>query len=91
MVISHDLISATGAQDPRGYAIYNNLKANDNLFLMLSGHNHGQYYRTDTNGTRVVATCLSDYQDMALGGSGYLRLYQFSPSNNVIHVSTYSP
>ena len=46
VVISHDLISTTGAQDPRGYAIYNNLKANDNLFLMLCGHNHGQYYRT---------------------------------------------
>ncbi len=91
VVISHDLISTTGAQDPRGYAIYNNLKANDNLFLMLCGHNHGQYYRTDTNGTHVVATCLSDYQDMTLGGSGYLRLYQFSPSNNVIRVSTYSP
>ena len=91
VVVSHDILAATGAQDPRGYAIYNNLKSNDNLFLMLCGHNHGQYYRSDTNGTHVVAECLSDYQDFALGGGGYLRLYQFSPSNNVIHVSTYSP
>jgi hypothetical protein len=91
VVITHDLLAISGAQDPRGYAIYNNLKGNDNLFLMLCGHNHGQYYRSDTNGTHVIATCLSDYQNLAQGGSGYLRLYQFSPSNNVIHVSTYSP
>jgi Concanavalin A-like lectin/glucanases superfamily/Bacterial Ig domain len=91
IVVSHDLLAATGGQDPRGYAIYNNLKNNQNLFLMLCGHNHGQYYRTDTNGTQIISTCLSDYQDFPLGGNGYLRLYQFSPSNNVIHVSTYSP
>ena len=91
IVVSHDILAISGAQDPRGYAIYNNLKGNDNLFLMLCGHNHGQYYRRDTNGTQVVSTCLSDYQDFPLGGSGYLRTYQFSPANNVIHVNTYSP
>ena len=91
IVVTHDLLAASGVQDPRGYAIYSNLKTNDNLFLMLCGHNHGQWYRTDTNGTHVISTCLSDYQDFPNGGNGYLRIYQFSPSNNVIHVSTYSP
>lgn len=91
VVVTHDLLSKTGVQDPRGYAIYNNLKGNPNLFLMLCGHNHGQWYRSDTNGNQVIATCLSDYQDLSQGGQGFLRIYQFSPSNNVIHVSTYSP
>ena len=91
VVISHDLLSSAGNWDPRGYAIYNNLKDNQNLFMMLCGHNHAQNYRRDTNNNSVVTTCLSDYQDFPLGGSGFLRIYQFSPSNNVIHVSTYSP
>jgi hypothetical protein len=34
---------------------------------------------------------MSDYQGRTNGGNGWLRLMQFSPSNNVIHVSTYSP
>src|SRR6202000_2852395 len=77
--------------DPRGQTIFDNLKNNENLFLMLCGHNQGQYYRQDTIGNRVIATCLSDYQDWPNGGNGYLRTYQFSPSNNVIHVNTFSP
>ena len=91
IVVSHDILAANGGFDPRGQAIYDNLKANNNLFLMLCGHNQGQYYRSDTNGTHVIASCLSDYQDFPNGGGGYLRTYQFSPSNNVIHVNTYSP
>jgi hypothetical protein len=91
IVVSHDILTVNGGFDPRGQTIYDNLKANNNLFLMLCGHNHGQYYRCDTNGTHVIASCLSDYQDFPNGGGGFLRTYQFSPSNNVIHVNTYSP
>src|SRR5262249_17395766 len=46
---------------------------------------------SDTFNGRTVWTLLSDYQDLANGGNGWLRTYQFSPSNNVIHAKTYSP
>jgi len=91
IVVSHDLLSKAGGFDPRGQTIFDNLKNNQNLFLMLCGHNQGQYYRQDTVSNHVIATCLSDYQDWPNGGNGYLRTYQFSPSNNVIHVNTFSP
>ena len=46
--------------------------------------------RRDFEG-RVVYQLLADYQDLPLGGSGYLRIMTFEPQNDIIHVSTYSP
>ena len=94
IVISHYIINAGfqasfGAQ---GQAIYNALKSNPNLFLMLCGHvspEEGQ--RTDIFNGHTVHTLLSDYQSRTNGGDGWLRILEFSPSNNVIRVKTYSP
>jgi len=76
----------------QGQAIYNGLKGNPNLFLILGGHStppEGQ--RQDTfNGNRVVSIH-SDYQELANGGSGWFRIMTFSPANNSVHVQTYSP
>lgn len=80
--------SAFGAQ---GAAIYNALKANPNLFLMLSGHVDGEGSREDVYNGHKVYTLVSDYQFRLNGGNGYLRIMDFSPSNGVIRVSTYSP
>ena len=91
IVVSHDLLAVTGAFDPRGQAIYDNLKDNPNLFLMLCGHNHGEASRCDTHDGRSVVTCLSDYQSLPEGGGGFLRLYTFSPAENAVRVQTYSP
>ena len=94
IVVSHWIINdgfnATfGAQ---GQAIYNVLKSNPNLFLMLCGHvSPPEGQRTDTFNGHTVWTLLSDYQSRTGGGNGWLRLYEFSPSNSVIHVKTYSP
>lgn len=78
-----------GAQ---GQAIYNALSDHPNVFLMLGGHIHGEGRRQDTavNGN-VVHTLLSDYQDLPNGGDGWLRIMRFSPANNTITVTTYSP
>lgn len=77
---------------PQGRATYNALKANPNLFLMLSGHwtpPEGQ--RADVlNGNRVF-TVMSDYQDSGNGGSGWMRILTFVPSTNQVQVQTYSP
>ncbi|HZI31406.1 MAG TPA: phosphohydrolase, partial [Candidatus Binatia bacterium] len=76
---------------PQGAAIYAALKANPNLFLMLSGHVNGEGSRQDTFNFHTVYTLVSDYQFRTNGGNGFMRLMQFSPSNNVIRVSTFSP
>lgn len=91
IVVSHDLLAVDSSFDPRGRAIYHNLRNNPNLFLMLCGHNHGEARRYDTFDGHTVITCLSDYQSWPEGGGGYLRIYQFFPSENLVRVQTYSP
>jgi hypothetical protein len=91
IVVSHDLLAVNGSFDPRGQAIYDKLKSHPNLFLMLCGHNHGEARRYDTFDGRTAITCLSDYQSWPEGGGGYLRLYRFSPAENLVRVQTFSP
>ncbi len=80
----------------QGTAIYNALKTNANLFLMLGGHTcgsngEGEGSRSDTYDGNTVRTLISDYQCRTNGGNGIMRLMDFSPSNNVVTVQTYSP
>lgn len=91
IVVSHDLLAVNGSFDPRGQAIYDKLKSHPNLFLMLCGHNHGEARRYDSFDGRTVITGLSDYQSWPEGGGGYLRLYRFSPDENLVRVQTFSP
>ena len=91
ILVSHALISTSGAFDLRGHQIYEKLKGNQNLFLMLCGHHHGEARRVDLYEDRAVMTCLSDYQSLPEGGGGFLRLFRFSPAKNTVHVQTYSP
>ena len=77
--------------DTNGLQMWNRLiKKNRNVFLVLAGHIPG-FARHDQWEERVVYQLLADYQDMPLGGSGYLRIMTFEPQNDIIHVSTYSP
>ena len=93
IVTSHYLIGAgnPGAFGAQGNAIYNGLKNNPNLFLMLCGHIHAEGRRTDVYQGRSVTTILSDYQGLDNGGQGLLRIFTFSPANNRIHVESWSP
>src|SRR5436190_8067824 len=94
IVVSHWIINDgfNATFSTQGQAIYNMLKSNPNLFLMLCGHvSPPEGQRTDTFNGHTVWTLLSDYQSRTGGGNGWLRLYEFSPSNDVIHVKTYSP
>ena len=93
IVNSHWII---GTGDPasfggQGQAIYDRLKDNANFFLMNSGHVHGEGKRSDTYQGRTVHTILTDYQSAANGGNGFLRILTFSPTNDTIHVESYSP
>jgi hypothetical protein len=93
IIVSHYLVEP-GNPAPfgmQGRDIYDALKGNANLFLMLAGHRHGEGRRTDVFNGNTVHTLLADYQERENGGNGWLRILQFSPANNQIRVRTYSP
>ena len=93
-IVSSHYIMEIGEQAPfsvQGQAIYDALKHNPNLFLMLAGHMHGEGKRIDVYDENVVWTLLADYQDEPNQGNGWTRLLEFSPADDEIRVSTYSP
>jgi hypothetical protein len=70
----------------------NFVKKNNEIFLVLCGHNHLQYHTHVTNDFgNITHEVLADYQDMPNGGNGFMRLMTFIPTENKIEVSTYSP
>ena len=75
----------------QGRAIYDHLKSNPNLFLMLCGHVAGEGRRTDVFEGRAVHSVLQDYQGRVNGGDGWLRTFTFSPARNTVTARTYSP
>ena len=95
IVVSHEILDADqdGEYSGVGMNIYKALKGNPNLFLMLCGHYFGASRRKDIDPVtgKTVYTLLADYQNLAAGGNGYLRVLNFSPARNQISVMTYSP
>lgn len=94
-VSTHWMLNAgnPGTFSTQGQAIYDALKDNANLFMLLGAHvaTNGEGRRSDTFNGRTVHSMLSDYQGRTNGGNGWLRILEFSPANNVIRVRTYSP
>ena len=63
-----------------------------NIFLVLNGHVNGAAHETDFGKHgNAVTQILSDYQDDAEGGGGFLRILTFKPATHQIVVRTYSP
>jgi hypothetical protein len=95
IVVSHSILNVGGTQTTwttEGLNIFNALKDNANLFLMLCGHNHGEGRRTDTGDAgNTIYSLLADYQNDTNGGNGFLRILEFDPSADAISVTTYSP
>lgn len=75
----------------QGAAIYNAVKTNKNVFMMLAGHVTGEGSRADTYQGNTIRTFVSDYQGWTNGGSGFMRIIDFSPSRNEVVFTTYSP
>ncbi|MBD3387612.1 MAG: hypothetical protein GF416_01060 [Candidatus Altiarchaeales archaeon] len=66
------------------------VEPNENVFMALSGHVHGEGMLKSRAGSREVIQLLSDYQSRENGGDGYLRIMEFTAGGEV-RVSTYSP
>jgi hypothetical protein len=93
IVSSHNLIGPGNPAEfsDRGRLIYEALKDNTNLFLMICGHAHGEGRRSDTYNGWTVHTIMTDYQNRVNGGDGWLRITRFYPDENVMRAATYSP
>ena len=65
---------------------------NCSIKAVLNGHFHGENHISTKNSCRQdVHQIVQDYQDFRNGGNGWLRIYQFIPSEKKIEVYTYSP
>ncbi len=88
-----DSDGTTAKDTPFGNFIWDRLiKDNDQIFLVLSGHNHGSAtkFRLNDQGHKVYEA-VTDYQMAYQGGNGYMRLYEFDLTNNQIKAITFSP
>ena len=92
-MVSHYIVGTgnPAAFGTQGQAIYDNLKDNPNLFLLLCGHICGEGQRSDVFDGTTVRSILTDYQCRTNGGNGWLRIMTFSPANDTITFKTYSP
>lgn len=91
MVVSHSIVDYGGFRTEAGERIFEALKDNENLFLMLCGHIHSEEKRVDYVEGRPIYQLLADYQARANGGNGWLRILKFIPEEDKIQVRTYSP
>ncbi len=92
--VQHNILNVNDTW--QNQAPYTALKDNPNLFLMLCGHMHtssdGAAYRAELGDDgHTIHIMMADYQDYPNGGNAYMRLLRFSPANDVISATTYSP
>ncbi len=94
IVVQHNILNTDNSWNSQ--TSYTALKDNPNLFLMLCGHMHtstdGAAYRAELGDDgHTIHIMMADYQDYPNGGNGYLRILRFSPADDKIYATTYSP
>ena len=95
IVVQHDILNVNNSWNNQ--ASYTALKDNPNLFLMLCGHMHtasdGAAYRAEPGDDgHTIHIVQADYQEfISPANTGYLRILRFSPENDMIYMTTYSP
>ena len=95
----HEYLLASGGLGEEPQRIYNEVVAvNPNVCMVLSGHYHNaqtvvSQFDDNHDGVndRNVYQMLFDYQGLAQGGMGYMRLMHFDNTNGQIIIRTYSP
>lgn len=93
----HEYLLASGGLGEEPQRIHDEVVAvNENVCMVLSGHYHNAKTVVDTftnadGTTRKVYNMLFDYQGLAEGGSGYMRLMHFDLDGERIIIRTYTP
>ncbi len=97
ILVLHEYLNEDGEMTEKARIVSDSIVLkNDNVLMVLCGHNHGAQKKVKTvcnsNGTtRKVLEILSDYQNAPNGGNGFLRLLKFCPRSGTLKVSLYSP
>ena len=95
----HEYLLASGGMGEEPQRVYDEVVAqNPNVCMVFSGHYHNAQTRVDSFdddgdgiAERKVYQMLFDYQGLAQGGMGYIRLMHFDMANQQILFRTYSP
>ena len=95
----HEYLLASGGLGLQPQQIFEQVvKKNKNVKIVMSGHYHSAQKtvsKIDDNGDGVpdrnVVNMLFDYQSMAEGGMGFIRLMHINAANATMQVRTYSP
>jgi len=92
IVSTHDYV-VYGGRGPVGENIWQNfVKTNPQIFMVLNGHTHTEYYFVSHNEAgKPVFQMLSDYQDREHGGQGLMRLIRINEEAGTVDVETFSP
>lgn len=91
IITSHYILNTDASFSNQGQLLYDRFKHYPNVFLMLSGHEKREAYRTDTFAGRTIHSIMANYQSDPNGGNGWLRLMRFNPATDTVNVETYSP
>jgi pimeloyl-ACP methyl ester carboxylesterase len=93
IVVTHDYLDVDGTRTTEGNHIWSSFVAPhaDQVILVLCGHKYGESKRLDVVNGFTIPQLLADYQSRTNGGNGFLRILKFSPSQDKIYVSTFSP
>lgn len=75
-----------------GKSVWEIAKKYDQVFMMISGHNHGagEEVLLNDNGKEVYSI-LADYQFSYNGGNAFFKFAEFDEAHNEIRISTFSP
>lgn len=92
-VLNIDADQTTPRETDYGLRLWDELiRSHDQIFLTLNGHFHGASRLEKTNDFgHTVTEVVIDYQMAYEGGDGYLGLYEFDLTHDVINVQTASP
>ena len=88
---THFLLTGGGNFSPQARLIYDELRDLPNVHLMTGGHISAENRRVDVHEGRTIHSMLADYQSRADGGSGFMRIWEFSPASQTVSVKSYSP
>jgi 3',5'-cyclic AMP phosphodiesterase CpdA len=97
IIVTHGYINTAGdytdSSNVSGVEIWNNIvNPNSNVVAVICGHIHGAYDASVVaEHGNTVENLLFDSQSDPNGGDGWLRLYKFYPSQNIVSATTYSP
>lgn len=96
MVATHSMVKVDGDFSGDGQKVYDRLRDNTNVFLLMGGHaydlaadpSYGLAKRSDTYNDHTIHSFLFNFQTYG-NGAGMLRLMEFDPVQDSIFMTSY--